>query len=150
MTKLVNLTQASDQELLLKIKQNCDNLHYQLPEINAGYPTKKKRKQIAVEVIEKQKDYTLILKKHCSSKKKINTRSPVHSLKKLLPNFPSREIYNNIGIIKTLQALELKALSSEEYKYLKRFLYPLEIDNTSRLSQKVHEAETIPLKNKNH
>jgi predicted Zn-dependent protease len=49
--------------------------------------------------------------------------------------FPSRENYNNIGVIKTLEALELKVLTSGEYNYPKRFLYPLETDNTSRLNQ---------------
>jgi hypothetical protein len=49
--------------------------------------------------------------------------------------FPSRENYNNTGVIKTLQALDLKVLAKEEYDHPKRFIYPLETDNTSRLNQ---------------
>ena len=46
-----------------------------------------------------------------------------------------RENYNNLGVIKTLSALDLKVLTLEEHKFPKRFLYPLELDNSSRLNQ---------------
>jgi tetratricopeptide (TPR) repeat protein len=50
-------------------------------------------------------------------------------------DFPSRENYNNIGVTKTLKALLFKTRTLEEFDNPKRFLYPIEIDNNSRLNQ---------------
>jgi tetratricopeptide (TPR) repeat protein len=50
-------------------------------------------------------------------------------------DFPSRENYNNLGVAKTLKALELKVISKGESENPKRFQYPLELDNKSRLSK---------------
>ena len=57
-------------------------------------------------------------------------------------DFPSRENYNNCGVIKTLQALDLKPRTSEESNYPKRFLYPLEIDNSTRLQKEITRSIT--------
>lgn len=48
---------------------------------------------------------------------------------------PFRENLNNIGVAKAMKALLLKVRTSEEYKFPNRFLYPLEVENKSRLAQ---------------
>lgn len=48
---------------------------------------------------------------------------------------PFRENLNNIGVAKARKALLLKVKTREEYEYPDRFLYPLEIENKSRLAQ---------------
>lgn len=48
---------------------------------------------------------------------------------------PFRENLNNIGVAKAMKALLLKVKTSEEYKFPNRFLYPLEVENKSRLAQ---------------
>lgn len=48
---------------------------------------------------------------------------------------PFRENLNNIGVAKSRKALLLKEKTSEEYKFPNRFLYPLEVENKSRLAQ---------------
>ena len=48
---------------------------------------------------------------------------------------PFRENLNNIGVAKARKALLLKVKTSEEYKFPDRFLYPLEVENKSRLAQ---------------
>jgi tetratricopeptide (TPR) repeat protein len=48
---------------------------------------------------------------------------------------PFRENLNNIGVAKARKALLLKVKTSEEYKFPNRFLYPLEVENKSRLAQ---------------
>jgi tetratricopeptide (TPR) repeat protein len=49
-------------------------------------------------------------------------------------DFPSRENYNNLGVARTLKALQFKVITSEEKHYPERFLYPLELENKSRLN----------------
>lgn len=48
---------------------------------------------------------------------------------------PYRENLNNIGVAKVRKALLLKVKTSEEYKFPDRFLYPVEVENKSRLAQ---------------
>lgn len=108
---------------------------YQIPEVNPGYPTKTERKEMAVTVLQKTKDLYEKFKMALQLKEQKKYTEAITLFEEINTYFPSRENYNNIGTIKTLQALELKVLTSEEYNYPKRFLYPLEIDNTSRLNQ---------------
>lgn len=108
---------------------------YQLAENDPRYPTKQERKEIAqnalqkVEILYQKFEKSKILKEQ----KKYN--EAVNLLDNITSHFPSREIYNNLGVLKTLQALDLKPLTLEEHKFSKRFLYPLEYDNTTRLQQ---------------
>lgn len=108
---------------------------YQIPEVNPGYPTKTERKQMAVTVLQKTKDLYEKFKMALLLKEEKKYAEAITLFEEINTYFPSRENYNNIGVIKTLEALELKVLTSGEYNYPKRFLYPLETDNTSRLNQ---------------
>ena len=50
---------------------------------------------------------------------------------------PFRENYNNMGVARALMALELKDPDYAEKEFPERFLYPLEIDNQSRLMKEL-------------
>lgn len=106
---------------------------YHLKDENSGYPSKSERKEIAQNALKKANDLYLLFQKGLKAKEDKKYEEAIVAFEEVNNYFPSRENYNNIGVVKTLQALELKTLTSEEYNYPKRFLYPLEIDNTSRL-----------------
>ena len=108
---------------------------YNLKEENIGYPSKTERKQIAENALKKVANLYLVFQKGLKFKAEKKYTEAIAAFEEVNNYFPSRENYNNIGVVKTLQALELKILTSEEYNYPKRFLYPLEIDNSSRLQQ---------------
>ena len=107
---------------------------YQLKDTD-GYPTKVQRKEIAKNALLKAKrlyeTFTLGLKniQEKDYDKAIEAFNTVNN------DFPSRENYNNLGVAKTLKALELKVISKGESENPKRFQYPLELDNKSRLSK---------------
>lgn len=54
---------------------------------------------------------------------------------------PFRENLNNIGVAKTLKALDLKVPDSFEKENPERFLYPTEIENKSRLSREITRGD---------
>ena len=108
---------------------------YQLPESNPGYPSKAERKQMAIAVKQKTSELYVAFKKSIQLKEEKKYEEAIKLLEEINTYFPSRENYNNLGVIKTLSALDLKVLTLEEHKYPKRFLYPLELDNSSRLNQ---------------
>jgi len=108
---------------------------YQLKDVD-GYPTKVQRKEIAKNALLKAKrlyeTFTLGLKyiQEKDYDKAIEAFNTVNN------DFPSRENYNNLGVARTLKALQFKVITSEEIHHPERFLYPLEIENTSRLNKK--------------
>ena len=108
---------------------------YYIKDESERYPTKTERKAIAKNALKKINDLYLLFKKGMDANALKKYEEAVAAFEEVNNYFPSRENFNNIGVIKTLQALDLKVLTSEEYNYPKRFLYPLEIDNKSRLQQ---------------
>lgn len=108
---------------------------YQLPETNPGYPSKAERKQMAIAVKQKTSELYFAFQKSIQLKEEKKYDEAMQLLEEINTYFPSRENYNNLGVIKTLSALDLKVLTLEEHKFPKRFLYPLELDNSSRLNQ---------------
>ena len=108
---------------------------YQLKEVNVGYPTKAERKAIAQNALAKSQKLYGVFRNAAKAKEKKEYDQSLSLFEEVNRDFPSRENYNNIGVIKTLQALNFKVLAKEEFVYPKRFLYPLEIDNTSRLNK---------------
>lgn len=115
---------------------------YNLKDENSGYPSKTERKEIAQNALKKANDLYLLFQKGLKAKAEKKYDEAITSFEELNNYFPSRENYNNIGVVKTLQALELKTLTSEEYNFPKRFLYPLEVDNTSRLKLKQNDTRS--------
>lgn len=108
---------------------------YKLKEVNEGYPSKTERKAIAQNALVKSKKLYTVFQEAVKAKENIDYDKALTLFEEVNRDFPSRENYNNIGVIKTLQALNLKVLAKDEFDYPKRFLYPLEIDNTSRLNK---------------
>lgn len=108
---------------------------YNLKDDNIGYPSKTERKGIAQNALQKTNSLYQTFQKGIKAKEEKKYEEAVTAFTEVNNYFPSRENYNNVGVVKTLQALELKVLTSEEYHFPKRFLYPLEVDNTSRLKQ---------------
>ncbi|WP_143394671.1 tetratricopeptide repeat protein [Flavobacterium branchiophilum] len=108
---------------------------YQLADVNAGYPSKTERKEMANSALQKANSLYLTFQKGLAFKENKKYNEAIKTFEELNNYFPSRENYNNIGVMKTLQALEYQVLTSELVHYPKRFLYPLETDNTSRLNQ---------------
>lgn len=109
---------------------------YQLKDTH-GYPTKVQRKEIAKNALLKAKrlfDTFRLGLKYMQEKK---YDKAIEAFNTVNNDFPSRENYNNLGVAKTRKALLLKVNTREEYKYPDRFLYPLEIENKSRLNQEV-------------
>lgn len=106
---------------------------YQLKD-EVGYPTKLERKDIANNAIVKSKQLYEVFKQGLRQIKDKNFDSAIESFTIVNNSFPSRENWNNMGVAKASKALLLKPKKSEEYKFPNRFLYPLEVENKSRLS----------------
>ena len=108
---------------------------YQLKDAD-GYPTKVQRKEIAKNALLKSKrlyeTFTLGLK----NIEEKNYDKAIEAFNTVNNDFPSRENYNNLGVARTLKALPLKEITTEEIHHPEHFLYPLEIENTSRLNKK--------------
>ena len=108
---------------------------YKLKDINVGYPSKAERKAISQNALTKAQKLYTIFQQAIQAKEQNEYDRSLALFETVNQDFPSRENYNNIGVIKTLKALNLKVLAKDEADNPKRFLYPLEIDNTSRLNQ---------------
>jgi tetratricopeptide (TPR) repeat protein len=142
--KIIYETQADDKGLFYAAIAGYDPFEiqprlldaiytqYQLKDTD-GYPTKVQRKEIAKNALLKAKrlyeTFTLGLK-YIQEK---NYDKAIEFFNTVNNDFPSRENYNNLGLANTLKALELKVISKGESENPKRFQYPLELDNTSRL-----------------
>lgn len=109
---------------------------YQLKDTD-GYPTKVQRKEIAKNALLKAKrlfeTFTLGLK-YIQEK---NYDKAIEAFNTVNNDFPSRENYNNLGVAKTRKALDLKEPIAIEKASPERFLYPIEIENKSRLNKEI-------------
>jgi hypothetical protein len=108
---------------------------YHLKDINEGYPSKAERKEIGEKAKIKAEKLYKMFNLGIRAKEANDYCIAITSFSEVNRFFPSRENYNNLGVVKTLQALAIKVITSEEANYPKRFLYPLEIDNFSRLNK---------------
>lgn len=108
---------------------------YHLPENLAGYPTKQQRKGIAEAAVEKAEELYGYFKTGLKAMEEKEYDDAITAFETANSFIPYRENYNNIGVARARKALLLKVKTSEEYKFPDRFLYPLEIENKSRLAQ---------------
>lgn len=117
---------------------------YQHKDVN-GYPSKAERKEIgltsSIEIKSLHNKFILGLNLLNEGKLK----SSIIEFEKISREFPSREIYNNIGIARSRMALLLKPKTKEEYDHPERFRYPLEIENNTRLKRE--DTRSIQLEN---
>lgn len=108
---------------------------YHLPDIQPGYPTKQQRKDIAKTADEKAQVLYGYFKAGLKAMEEKKYDEAITAFETANSYIPYRENYNNIGVAKTRKALLLKVKTSEEYKFPDRFLYPLEVENSSRLNE---------------
>jgi tetratricopeptide (TPR) repeat protein len=110
-----------------------------------GYPTKEQRKAIGlasnIEIKSLHKSFLQGINLFRDNK----FDASIYEFEKISRTFPSREIYNNIGVAKARMALLLKPLTKEEIESPERFKYPLEIENKTRLNRE--ETRSIQLEN---
>jgi tetratricopeptide (TPR) repeat protein len=107
---------------------------YNLPDVQTGYPTKQERKVIAKSAeteANKLFGYFKVGLKALEDKKYDEAISAFNNAN---GKIPFRENLNNMGVAKVRKALLLKLKTSEEYKFPDRFLYPIEVENKSRLA----------------
>ena len=108
---------------------------YHLPDVQKGYPTKQERIDIAKSADEKAKELFGYFQEGLKAMDEKRYDDAILAFDKANSFIPYRENYNNIGVAKARKALLLKIRTSEEYKYPDRFLYPLEVENKSRLNK---------------
>ncbi len=113
---------------------------YNLQDNQLGYPTKNERIKIAKNAEEKAIELYNFFKAGLRALEENKYDEAIIAFETANNFIPNRENYNNIGIAKTRKALLLKVKTSEEYKFPYRFLYPLEIENKSRLAQETTRA----------
>lgn len=109
--------------------------YYHLPDNLPGYPSKSERKNIAKTAQEMAKKQYETFKIGLVANTEKNYDKAIIAFEQVNSYIPWRENYNNIGVAKALKALDLKVLTREEVYFPKRFLYPLEIENSTRLNQ---------------
>lgn len=109
---------------------------YQLKDTD-GYPTKVQRKEIAKNALLKAKRLfeTFRLGLKYMQEKKYD--KAIEAFNTVNNDFPSRENYNNLGVAKTQKSLDLKEPNAIEKASPERFLYPIEIENKSRLNKEI-------------
>jgi hypothetical protein len=114
-----------------------DNIYtiYSLKDNLEGYPSKNDRKVINKDARKDAKEWLRVFNSSLNLIELKKFTEAIDSLSILSKKFPSREVYNNLGIAKTRKALLLKPKTYEEVHFPEKFLYPLEIENISRLSQ---------------
>jgi len=110
---------------------------YQLPENLAGYPTMQQRKVIAKDSEEKAQELYAHFKAGLKAMEAKRYDEAILAFETANSFIPFRENYNNIGVAKTRKALLLRVKTREEFNYPDRFLYPVEIENKSRLAQEI-------------
>ncbi len=108
---------------------------YKLKDINFGYPSKNERKAIAQNALTKAQKLFAVFQEAVIAKEQKEYDKSLNLFEIVNQDFPTRENYNNIGVLKTLKALKYKLLTKEEFDYPNRFLNPLEVDINSRLDQ---------------
>lgn len=112
-------------------------LQYKLPETSIGYPSKQERKLIAKKAQESTQTLYNYFKLGIASLEENNYDEAIANFEKANSYIPFRENYNNLGIAKTLKALQKIPLKQEEMEHPQRFKYPLEKDSISRLYQEI-------------
>jgi tetratricopeptide (TPR) repeat protein len=114
---------------------------YKLSDEQKGYPTKKERiaiannaEKIAAQLYEYFKNGLIAIE---------NKRydEAIELFTKANSQVPFRENWNNIGIANTRKALILKENSEDEKLFPQKFLYPLEVENKSRLSKEITRGD---------
>jgi tetratricopeptide (TPR) repeat protein len=106
---------------------------YKLADIQKGYPTKQERIDIADNAEKKAVQLFEFFKNGLIALENKQYDQAIEFFNKANSQVPFRENWNNIGVAKARKALSLKVNSKAEVDNPIRFLYPLEVENKSRL-----------------
>ena len=116
---------------------------YRLNKNPEGYPSLDNRKQIAIDSDKKLKELIDLFEMGNYLVALNEFDDAILYFEKVLNQFKSREIYNNIGVLYTLSFLKIAN------KGKVKFVYPVELDADTRLnepgSKSVHDTEKIKL-----
>ena len=110
---------------------------YKLSDLQPGYPSKKKRKELAQGANDKATELFDCFQDGLKAMEEKKYDDAILAFGKANSFIPYRENFNNLGVARTLKALPFKTINSEEIHYPERFLYPLEIENKSRLNKEI-------------
>lgn len=108
---------------------------YHFADIQQGYPSKEERMAIAISAEKTANELYEKFKSGLHALEKKEYDAAFAYFEEANKKIPFRENLNNMGVAKTLKALEMKPVAKEEYDFPKRFQYPIEIDNKSRLQK---------------
>jgi predicted Zn-dependent protease len=117
---------------------------YGLTDTQPGYPSKQERKTLAQSAEKQASELYKYFENGLLALKNKQYDLAVDLFEKA-NKIPFRENINNIGVAKVLKALEMKAPTKGEDDMPKRFQYPLEVDNTSRLKNEGTRTSTDKL-----
>lgn len=106
---------------------------YKLADIQKGYPSKKERIVIANNAEKKAAQLYEYFKSGLLALENKQYDPAIELFNKANSQVPFRENWNNIGVAYARKALALKVGSKAEIENPNRFLYPLEVENKSRL-----------------
>lgn len=110
-------------------------LKYNLKSNLQGYPSKEDRIGINIFAQKEARTWLEIFNSSLLLISNCKYQAAIDKLNALTKKFPSREVYNNLGIAKTRKALMLNPKNLDEIKFPEKFKYPLEVDINSRLIQ---------------
>lgn len=108
---------------------------YNLENIQENYPSLQERIDLAQSADKKASELYIDFKNGLVAIENKQYDVAIKCFESANGKIPFRENLNNIGVAKAMKALLLKVKTSEEYKFPNRFLYPLEVENKSRLAQ---------------
>jgi len=113
---------------------------YRYPDNLPGYPSKQQRISIALTAEGKAKELYDTFETGLKYLEEKEYEKAITAFEEANSYIPFRENYNNMGVARTLWALDLKEPDYVEKEYPDRFLYPLETDNTSRLKKDIERG----------
>ncbi len=118
------------EKLIIKIYKA-----YNLADIQENYPSLQERIDLAQSADKKASELYNDFKNGLVALENKQYDVAIKCFESANGKIPFRENLNNIGVAKARKALLLKVKTREEYEFPNRFLYPLEVENKSRLAQ---------------
>ena len=112
---------------------------YQIQD-RSDYPTKVERIGIAQTAENRARELYDLFQLGLSCIDEKNYTRAIEAFEEANSYIPFRENYNNMGVARTLMALDLMDPNYLEKKSPNQFLYPIEIDNTSRLKKEIERG----------
>ena len=114
---------------------------YKLADIQKGYPSKQERIVIANNAEKKAAQLYEYFKSGLLAIENKQYDPAIELFNKANSQVPFRENWNNIGVAYARKALALKVGSKAEIENPNRFLYPLEVENKSRLIREITRGD---------